>query len=493
MNKTLGKIVYLFSAIMVAKLIGLFKSFWLAKILEPSDYGLWVSILLISSFSPITSLGVVEALRKKVPFYIGKHDTVSKSKTENGVFSSLVLSSLFTLIVGAVILFLLQTNYSHIIPYIGFMILAVVIGYFFTYFYHRFSAYQNFKMVSILDTLRAILILPLQISLGFFWGLWGAVLGFLICEGIVCIVSAVLNISMHGKIWFNFNPKLIMKLIKIGFPITIVWWIYSIQVSIDRLFCISLLGKSAAGFYGIGVAITSMFILIPLSISRVLYPRMNEEYGKTENKNNLRPLILQPSRALSMLMPYLIIIVLFLLPFIYKVILPKYGPGLYSAQILVLGVFFGALIKNGANFLIATNREKLFFKYVISCLIINIIGNFVLVKVGLYIEGIAISTTFSNALLTTFVWVSVLKELGYSSSERLRTIINLYLPFIILLAILIIPRLTMSDFLERTDNMLVIFQFVTLFVFSVMLLSIPMYRNWIKSLYAAVTKKRLKK
>ena len=59
MNKTLTNIIYFFVAIVLAKFIGGFTTIFLAKILQPADYGVWMTMLLIVSYSPIVCFGTV--------------------------------------------------------------------------------------------------------------------------------------------------------------------------------------------------------------------------------------------------------------------------------------------------------------------------------------------------------------------------------------------------------------------------------------------------
>jgi len=45
-----------------------------------------------------------------------------------------------------------------------------------------------------------------------------------------------------------------MDTVRIGFPITIVWWVLAFQSSTDRLVSAYFLGKTATGYYGLGLS-----------------------------------------------------------------------------------------------------------------------------------------------------------------------------------------------------------------------------------------------
>jgi len=496
MNETLKNIFYFFFAILIAKIIGVLKSFWLAKILEPSDYGIWITILLISSYAPIICLGTVEALLKQVPFYIGKGEYNSASEVENGVFSTLIITASLTIIVGFTFHFFIPSEeLLNVIILIRLMVISAVINFFSAYFYHRFAAYQNFKIVSIIDTVRAFLILLLQVSFGYIWGLIGALLGYLVCEIIVFFISMILSFSLYGNVSFSFKYNYIKRLIRIGFPITIVWWIFTLQTTVDRLICISMLGKIATGYYGLGVAIMSVFILIPQAIGKVLYPKINERYGQTENKNDLIPLVLNPTYILSIFVPLIISIIIFLLPIAYKVILPKYSRGLRSAQILIFGSFFSSFILNGANYLIATNNQYKFIKSVLYSLLFNIVGNITFVKLGFNIEGIALSTSLSGVFLTTLILWYVFDDIEYDKNTKFFEIIHVYFPFFIFISTMLVCNLFIPGYFYETSITLFFNFLLTILISYTTFLIIPFYRRKIffllKAFKVAISKKIL--
>ncbi len=324
MTKTFRVILFYFFAIAFAKLFGVFRTFLLARIINPSEYGVWVTLMLIVTFGPILSFGVIETLIKQVSFYLGKKDRNKRLQVEGGVFGFLIIISI---IIGVIII-IFNFNIPHsMIPYrlhIQIMLFALSINMFSSYFVYRLRAYQNFKFVSILQILRTIILLICQIPLVYLYSVLGATIGYLFCELTICLISALLSLQNDGKISILFNKKLFLELVKIGFPITIVWWIYIIQSTTDRVICMWLLGKEFTGYYGLGISFVSVFLLISASASNVLYPKMNESYGKSGKKVDLMPLVLTPTIILSIILPIIIIFIYAALPFVYKYLLNNY-------------------------------------------------------------------------------------------------------------------------------------------------------------------------
>jgi O-antigen/teichoic acid export membrane protein len=493
MNKTLKNIFYFLTAIFIAKFIGAFTSFFTAKILQPADFGIWITILLIASYAPILSFGTVETLLKQYPYHIGRGEVGKAKEIEKSVMGSIILSSALLFLIGTISYCVLRIKSTELMALmILVMFVTSSISFFSAFFYHRFAAHQNFKMVSLLETLRAFLSSVLVVVCAWFYGLKGAVIGFLFNEIIISSSSAVLSNKICGKISWNFNLRLIGQLIRIGLPITIIWWIFMIQSSADRLISISLLGKTATGFYGLGVTIVSIITLLPSAVSRVLYPKVSEGVGRQMAGKDMALLVVDPAFVLSLATPFLLGVILILLPSIYHYIFPQYLPGFASAQILLLGSFFLCLIRTGINYLISIDKQFLLIRYVLISLIFNILGNITLVKLGFNIEGIALSTGIAGAILATLVWKSVFQEMGYSKAEQLKKILNLYLPFILLLALLLLLYILFPAYHEELNFLNAHYILLFVFLFTTILYCIPPFR-WSTKELCTLLKENIKK
>jgi O-antigen/teichoic acid export membrane protein len=484
MNNTLKNMLYFFSAVVLVKFIGIFTTFFMARILNPSNYGLWLTLLLIASYSTIACFGTVETLIKQFPYYIGKGELENARKIENGVLGSIVLSAILVLIIGFTFTLLITNiQFQYELGQIRLMLITAVLSFFSAFFYYRFAAHQNFKVASFLDAVRAISSFVLLISFSLMWGLKGAIIGCFISELIICIISGILSNQMCGKVGLSFNLSLIWSLIKIGFPITIIWWVFTIHMTVDRIMSMSLLGKVATGYYGLGISIISTLILIPQVVGQVLYPKINEQVGKSVDQRNITLFVIIPTKALSLMLSLSIGILLLLSSTVYHAIFPKYAPGLASAQILLLGSFFICLIRNGVNFLVAINKQGELLIFFLVSIVVVVLGNFILIKLGFNIEGIAISTAFTGALLASLVWKSVFNNLGYSIINQIKNTLSLYMPFFLLIILIGIQKIFIPNLLNQI-GMAPLFN-VSLFtvLFSLSIFSLPPMSTWSKEIY----------
>ena len=449
---TLKNISFFLTAAVFAKGVGFLQSFVVAKSLGPASFGVWVTLLLIVAYCPIVCLGTLEAMVKEVPFYLGRNDLSRVREIENGVLGSVVLAAFVFLAMGLLGLLVLPANFLGVGPVVLLLVfLAIAISTFTAYCYWRLTAHEDFKAVASLDSYRAFLAIVFIGGMAWFWGLSGAVVGYLLHEAGVCLIALWLNARRLGRTGVSFQPALLWHAVRVGFPITLLWWVLTLQGSVDRVVLGSLVGASAVGYFGLGLSLASVLGLLPGVVGRVLYPMVSRQFGKEADPHSMKALVLAPTLALAALLVNLQLLLLVFLPILYNTLLPKYQPGLDVGQILILGSFFGCLFRNGANYLVATHKERIFLKYILLTLLFNVVADVAFVKAGWGLEGVALGTSLAGLLLSILVWRRVLLGLGGAHSEVWPKLLGLYLPLLILAAAVFGLRLVYGDFLRKFD------------------------------------------
>ncbi len=470
------------TGVVLSKGLSFVQAFAVAKALGPADFGVWVTLLLVASYGPILCLGTVEAMLKQVPFFRGRNDPDRVKETEDGVMGSIVLSAVLVVAIGIASPAFAPAVFPDIPVFLVATILVTIgISYFSAYFYHRFAAYENFRMTGFLDFFRAAAALIWIGGLGWFRGLPGAIGGYFLHELTTCVLSIVLNVRCYGKVGVSFRRVLLVSAVRIGFPITIVWWILILQNSVDRVVLGGLLGPLAVGHYGLGISITAMLAVMPMVVGRVLYPKVNMQIGLKADEGALRRLVLTPTMVLGALLANMQLLILALMPILYNELLPKYRPGLLSAQILIIGCFSACLLRNGANYLIAANKERLFLKYVFVSLVFNVVADVVAVKCGWGIEGVAVGTSAAGFLLNVLVWRRALRNLGFHRSALWSQIAALYLPQVFLGVTIAAIHVAFGGFLENIGPSSIGLTALAVFLLNAGLGWVPIYRREILS------------
>jgi O-antigen/teichoic acid export membrane protein len=430
MNKTIQNILYFSISVVFVKAIGMFNTFYLAKLLIPAEYGVWVTLVLVTSYASIASLGTLEALIKMYPYYMGKDQIENAYKTEKGVFGSILFSSGLYLAIGILITFLINKSVLfESVTLIRIMIIASSISLFSSFYYFRLTSHQDFNRAGIVDAIRSVTNFCFIITFSKWWGLKGTVIGYLINECVMVFVS-YFYCKAYKKLSPSFNWKLIFNLIKIGLPITIVWWIYMIQSSISRIISMHFLGKTSTGYLGLGVSIVSVLVLIPLSIGRVLYPKINEEIGKSE-KRNMDKFVIMPAKLISLVVAMSLGVLVIITPWLIATFFKKYLPAVSCTILLLVSGYFSSMNRNGINYLIAANRQKAMLYYVSVALLINLALCLLFVKLKYGVTGIALGTDISTLVFSCLIWQNVFKNMNYQLKKQIEEFIKLYLPFFI--------------------------------------------------------------
>jgi O-antigen/teichoic acid export membrane protein len=487
-DKIVANFLYSFVAVFLVRFIGGITTFVIARILSPADYGLWVTLLVIASYAPIICLGTVETLVKMFPFYMGRGEPEKAKRLESNVLGSLVLAAALLLAAGAV--FPLFTN-AAIVGSLGnvirLIVLAAGLALFSMFYYYRFTAHQNFRYVSYFETLRAIGMFALIVPFAWLWGITGAALAFTVNEILILSFSYGASNRVLGKMTIGFDLREMRGLVAIGFPITVIWWTYMLQTSADRLISMSMLGKEATGYYGLGASMVSAIVLIPMVLGRVLYPKVNEEVGKNATRERLNLYVLAPAQGLGLVLPFFIGLLIILTPQLFRFFFPKYVPGIVSAQILLIGVYFVCLIRTGVNYLVAIDKQNVVLLFVLASLGANIATSVFLVRQGYSIEGISTGTSVSALVLAFLLWRSVFAHMGYSRPKQFLEMAYLLLPFSFCMVLAFGLPALFRELAHRHNALTLCFTaLIFIVLYTLAAWTIPPLSSWSKSLYSRI-------
>jgi len=159
MSKTIKNILYVSVAVVIGKIITVFTTFSLARFFLPEEYGIYTTCLMFISLSSIFCLGTVETLVKKLPFYIGKEEFDKARQLESDVLGSVMIASFFLLMIGFSTVYFIHLPINFIVyrSCVILTIFASAVSLLSSFYYFSLTAFQNFKMVSLIDTARSLL------------------------------------------------------------------------------------------------------------------------------------------------------------------------------------------------------------------------------------------------------------------------------------------------------------------------------------------------
>jgi peptidoglycan biosynthesis protein MviN/MurJ (putative lipid II flippase) len=149
---------------------------------------------------------------------------------------------------------------------------------------------------------------------------------------------------------------------------------------------------------------------------------------------------------------------------------------------LLTGAFFICFIKNGVNYLVASDKQSTVFIYVVISLLVTVAVTVAAVKMNFNIQGIAVGTVAGSLVLTTLIWKSVFKKFGYPLRRQWEKIFQLYTPCFFMLAFIVLLSGTMKKYFAAiaVNPGVTIPLFAALYF--LMLYSVPHLRLWSSAL-----------
>jgi O-antigen/teichoic acid export membrane protein len=463
-GQTQKNLIYVFSSSIISKLFGATTTLLLPNLLGPTNYGAWITLILISSYSPIFHLGVLEAMFKQVPYYIGRHEYERAKRLEGNVIGFVLIAALIFLFLGILAVNLIDNKIILAFRVEASLVVATATtGLISSFQYFRLSAHQKFKYCAVVDAGRSILSSIIVIVLTLTNGLYGTVLGYLIAELLILYMSFALAKKHCGNINLTLDIKIIKDAITIGLPITLTAYLASVASTVDRIISSIYLGKTMTGYYGLGFSAVNLLSQIPKTVNSVLYPKINEELGKNSNNQRMAYLAIFPTIIASIILPFVIGSSIQFVPIIYLLFFPEYICGLASAQILLIGFYFGSLSSGATSFLIAKVYN---FKIMISTLISAGFGaviTILLLNQELGLIALALGHLISALLYSIIVWSLVLKDFKFNKSEKLHYFSVFYGPVIVMFCLYCIERAVIP--LIITTKLYCAIASISLFVF----------------------------
>jgi len=363
-------------------------------------FGLLTIIWMIIGYASIFDLGLGRALTQLLSKKLGEKDTSDLSTliwTASillfclGIFGSLIL----VLCAKLITVNLLKVSSSYIIETINSIyILALCIPMLFlsNAFNGLLNSFQKFGIINLINAplalfnyISPLIILPFTHNL--------AVVVFVLVMGrlitfIAYFIACSKNIPNFTKI--SFKNKYIKPLINFGGWITVSNIISPLMVSFDRFFIANSLSVSVVAFYTTPYEIIAKMLLIPQSVTNVMFPAFTTELVRNRERA-IRMYFKSIKYLFAILIIPVITIVLFAKIGLSLWINPDFAQKSYRiAQILSVGVLINGLAFVPYSLVQAHGKSDITAKFHLIELIIYLFLLFILIN-NLGIVGAAIA------------------------------------------------------------------------------------------------------
>lgn len=395
---------FFFGAIFLANILS-------ARILGPGIFGVWNFLHLFIIYGSFLNLGVLNGMGRQIPYYIGGKKSEIVEKIRKISFTVVIGVAFFFFLSTILSTFFIKENYLMKIyfPLIGILFVITQIQNY-TIIYLR--SILSFKKLSRVYITSAFLLLILIYPLVKLFSLGGMILTQVFAFGVPALLfldSPKIEPALLSE------RKLVYELVKIGFPIMMVGYLYIIFTSIDRLIVVVYLGTKQLGYYSLVIIILGVLTLIPKVISTLIYPRMAKEFGNTNDERKLVYYIKKQFLGNYGIVIPLFLLVYLLFPFFIKKFMPDYIPGIEAMKIALYGTLFLPLGLSFGDFLNTVGKQNYYLYVQATVVIINFILTYIFVtKVNMGINGAALGTAIAyflySILLIVVSWKFVLKK-----------------------------------------------------------------------------------
>lgn len=310
----------------------------IGRLVVPSTLGLFAGIGLVLAYAPLMQLGILNGLNRELPYLVGKGDHQRSRELA-------AAAQAWVLVTGGVVCAALlavagrELAHGELWKAAGWSTNAILAVFLFYsgYLQVTYRTSQDFARLALAGVVQssAGLALIALVAVTSFYGL--------------CL-RALLSAAVGALILFWWRPvrvrprwgiEPLKHLLRIGAPIFVVGQVYALWVVVNRTLVLKLAGTEALGLYSMAVLAGAAIALLPTAVSQITYPRMSEQYGRTDNMGGLIRIALKPMLLSAAVLVPVVAAAWLLVGPVVQWILPAYVDAVPAIQwTLPIGIVF---------------------------------------------------------------------------------------------------------------------------------------------------------
>lgn len=344
----------------------IFRTFYSANILGPNVFGIWSIVLFYIGFGRYSSFGFGEYVTRVVSYNIG-----SNNESENRVIVklyflfSLLATSLF-FIVGLIFLHFFSKQDS---PFKFFTViffqLTMIFQVWEKFFTSILQAKSKFKELAYMRISLAVITLALVILLikskAYYAMLISYSAGVFVSAlvGFIFLLAYLLK-DLEGVLSFSyFGRSLIYGIFSTSFMLFVTTLYVNSIAFLEKFFVTINYSTLENGLYLFSSNIVNSINLIIFSFTLVIYQRMNEVYGETNNKFEVYSLVKRSIEKITLWFPALIILCYFIIPEFIKLYFKKYLEAIIIFKSLIFSGYFYSIFLLYFYQLLSIKKQKI--------------------------------------------------------------------------------------------------------------------------------------
>ena len=424
LNKSL---VYSFS-LYIRMFVKILSGFFIAKFLGPPLYGLRNAFDLSVNYETFSDLGTFSALNREAPYYRGADDNTKFNTALSTVFSiNIIYASIAAVVLLLTSWYLRYNGFDQkYVDFVFFLGLMVFTGKFIAYFQTKLKIDKNFYLLSKAEVLYGVSASGLGIVLAYLLGFRGVLISLLSAH-LICITYVIFNKKKLPPIRISF--PMYWSLLRIGFPMMVLFGLFLLLNSADRIIILAMLSEEALGYFGIAMVAAAVIAMIPQAVHNVTLAPIMEKLGQTGDKHSIKHYFLEPMVLMAYTFPLLIACFHFAihLPIVY--FLNQYMQSIEIIKILILGYFFYAVASPALSVSLAMNKQVKLIFLVLPLVCLNFLLNYFFIRSGWGLKGVALGTSIAYFCYFCAIILFAISNMDESLKAYPKTLVVILIPF----------------------------------------------------------------
>lgn len=282
----------------------------------------------------------------------------------------------------------------------------------------------------------------IQVFIVYFFGFNELIFSILLYNILFLFIYFI--IIKKEKVSIKIDFLFLTERVKDGFPLFVNGLIMFTLLNIDKWFILSYFNEKQLGYYSVATMFFTMFMIMPNSLSEVLFPDLIVKIGNEPKVQVIKDLI-KDIKFLSEIFYVLISFFIFLIPFFIKIIMPEYLPSITISRILVVGIFSFAITSLGKYLLMGLNEKRMILTISSFSLLLAVTLNYLFLNyLQMSVYSIATASAITYIFYGLFYLIFIIKISDIDiKNELIPIVINL----IKLLLFLLINILNFSQYI----------------------------------------------
>lgn len=336
----IGHIGYMFIGNSIVQMSNIISGIFIGRWIAPNDYGVWVGLNLLPSYLVWLQAGTANGLGRELPVTKGKE----KNEESNSLISAALAFNLCAGIIAALVLIVIgmlgssekSDQWKLGIFFMAFNVFSMILNGLMFIIGRSNLFFRPLFIVSVIQSILQITLLIMVRYFGFFGLCWRLVIT-------QTVVLFIYIIALRNFLSVKWNTKLLLRLFRVGVPIFFAGYAALLSSIADRTLVGLHLGSSYLGIYGFAVFVYSGMQGLSISMAEVIYPRMASHFGRTGNPHELWNYIKISIKLSMIILPIPLFLLWFMLPWLFKTLIPKYTDAVTPARILLISVLINSL------------------------------------------------------------------------------------------------------------------------------------------------------